>query len=176
MTEYQIGTICGVLVGLLLAFGILKFCNRNKKAKTEYDERQQRIRGKAYKYGFYTMMIYNLLMGMTAIGDIPLPLSTGIICFCGLMAGACVVIAYTIWNDAYWGINSNPIRYLIIFVLALLINAAIAVKAIVSGDMIVDGQLQGAFINLLCALLFVFVAVLLLIKKSVGFDENEEDE
>ena len=46
------GFAVGITVGVILVMVLLKMSNTDKKIKTEYDERQERIRGKAYKYAF----------------------------------------------------------------------------------------------------------------------------
>nr|MCR4806342.1 hypothetical protein [Lachnospiraceae bacterium] len=67
------GFVAGLMVGLVLVVIFYKIANTDKKIKTEYDERQQRIRGKAYKYGFYTMILYHVLMMGLYLCDITIP-------------------------------------------------------------------------------------------------------
>ena len=58
--EYSVSYIIGVVVGFVLIFGIMFFVskqlNADKSMKTKYDERQQIVRGDAYKYSFWTMV------------------------------------------------------------------------------------------------------------------------
>ena len=56
MNAKGMGFIAGLIVGLVLVVIIFRIANTDKKIKSEYDERQLRIRGKAYKYAFYTML------------------------------------------------------------------------------------------------------------------------
>ena len=52
------GFVIGIVIGLIACVVLFKISNTNHKSKTEYDERQQVIRGKAYRYAFYVLAVY----------------------------------------------------------------------------------------------------------------------
>ena len=56
------GLPVGIMVGLVLVVILLKYINRDKKLKTEYDERQKIARGRSYMFGFYALVISNVIM------------------------------------------------------------------------------------------------------------------
>ena len=56
------GLAFGVMVGLIICVILFKIANSDKKVMTQYDERQEAVRGKAYRYAFYTAM------GLEAVG------------------------------------------------------------------------------------------------------------
>ena len=64
------GVAVGLMVGLMIAVIIFKVANTNHKAKTEYDERQKEIRGKAYMYAFYTVVALECVMMIVDIGGV----------------------------------------------------------------------------------------------------------
>ena len=55
------GFVIGLIVGIILVMVLIKMANKDRRIKTEYDERQEKIRGKAYKYAFYTMIYYQVI-------------------------------------------------------------------------------------------------------------------
>lgn len=173
MSARGIGAIIGFVIGLVLCVGIFRICNNNNKLKSEYDERQEVIRGRAYKYGFYAAIFYLVFLTIWPLTEISLNVSDAVLGFCGIILSVCVMAIYSIWNDAYWGINNNRTRYLIIFVVATVINLLVGIRSVVSGDIIEDGIVQAPCINLLCGLMFLVVTATLLIKKFA--DKAEED-
>ena len=57
MDNYHAGLALGILVGVIAASGLLAFLFKKKVLDCHFDERQERIRGMAYKYAFFTLMI-----------------------------------------------------------------------------------------------------------------------
>ena len=49
------GMVFGLMIGLVIAVILLKFANKDHRFKTQYDERQESIKGRGYKYSFYTL-------------------------------------------------------------------------------------------------------------------------
>ena len=98
MNGKGIGFIAGLMIGLVLVAIFSKIANTDKKVKSEYDERQQRIRGKAYKYSFYTMIMYHAFMIALAFMDISIPVEPYVSEFLGIFLGCTVLGVYCIWN------------------------------------------------------------------------------
>ena len=75
--KYSVSYIVGLAVGIVLVFGILIFAtirfNSDKSMKTKYDERQQLVRGLAYKYSFWTLVSLVMLYAFFDASDIELP-------------------------------------------------------------------------------------------------------
>ena len=73
MTEsYSFGFAVGILVAIIICVVLFKLLNTDKKIKTQYDERQQEIRGRAYKYSFYTVIFEEaiiMLIRMSGIAE-----------------------------------------------------------------------------------------------------------
>ena len=85
-----------------------------KLGKAEFDERQQLARGKAYKAGFYT-----LLVGLLAVYLIPIftewqPKDTALLPFAVICVGVTVFACVAVANDAYLGIRQNPRAMLLV--------------------------------------------------------------
>ena len=56
------GVAVGMMVGVIIIVALFKFANTNRAVKTEYDERQLVLRYKGYRVGFYTMLVYEIVM------------------------------------------------------------------------------------------------------------------
>ena len=63
--EYNFGLLVGVLVGAFVGIGIIALLFKLKVMDLTFDERQERARGQAYKYGFWTLITCLLLYGFS---------------------------------------------------------------------------------------------------------------
>ena len=156
MTEasgYMMGIGCGmIVVGLVWA-------NKKKQGKScEFDERQELERGRGFKYGFFTILLYNLLYGATVIdGE-----STWCDPFVGYFIGACLGLAvfgvYCIWKEAYASLSQTPIAMYSILGFSALTQITIGLINIEEGRIIVDGKLTvrsaNLFLGVVCAVLW----------------------
>lgn len=171
-----IGVLCGIFVGLVVCAITFKLGNTNGKLKTEYDERQIAVRGEGYKIGFYTYMIGTAVMVVLHISEVNVPMVLAAQFFVLMFVGAIPMCVYSIWNNAYWGLNNKKKNYMIFFAVAAIINIAAAVMSWIDGEMIVDGILTIRFMNLLCGLLFFVVGATLFVKKYVDGEVEEAEE
>ena len=166
------GMAVGILVGIIICLFVFRYINRDKAIRTKYDEMQLVTRGKAYKYGFYAILIYEGLMCLIDNGT-NLPLNAFSIHFLAIIVGIVVQVSYCIWHDAYMGLNNNGRRFAIVLIAISIFNFAVSFAAIRSGEMLVNGVLQAQFTNLLCGTICLLIGVELLIKKAVDSREEE---
>ncbi len=159
-----IGVLCGFVLGIVLVVIIARICNRNRKMKTEYDERQMILRGRGYRWGFYAMLIYAALNVVLGATEIEVPAEPAVIAFSYIFVGAMVNCIYCIGHDAYWGLNNSKGRYLIIFAVITLINIAGVARAIATGSLIVDGRLSTTGINLMVTIMLVVIVAVLAVQ------------
>ena len=170
------GFAIGIIVGLILCVVAVKFANKNHKLKSEYDERQKLIKGRGYMYGFYTVMIYEAVIMCFMVGGYPnLPIQQYIWHALGIYLGVAVVCVHAIWNRAYWGLNNDHKKYIIVFVICFLLNLLPVIGSIRSGVMIVDGYLDLPFVNIICVAFFLVIAVVAIIREIVDSRQSEED-
>ena len=170
----MIGTGAGILTGIIICIIVFKLVNKDGNAKTKYDEMQERIRGKAYMYGFWAMLACEAIMLIVDTGDVKLPVEPYITHITVILIGALVQTSYSIWNDAYVGLNTNMRRFAIISILVSLLNFLIAGAAIASSRMLVDGVFQSPLANLLCGLLFCIIGIELFIKMLSDKNAKED--
>ena len=89
------------LIFLLLA---IKFGGK----KANYDERQELIRGKGFKYGFLTMILVDALL---AVAVRKIQLAPQLLVLTPLFIGLWVFSIYVLWNSAYFAINQKRKKY-----------------------------------------------------------------
>ena len=153
------GLAFGIMIGLILAIALILISNNNRKVRTEYDERQLRVRGDAYRYAFYSVIICEVILLVLAFGEVTLPVPDYVLHFGGILIGCLVLSTYCIWKDAYWGLNNNRRRYGIILVVAGLLNAVPLFGALSRRS-----TLDFPFVNLLTCIMLLVVGVELLLK------------
>ena len=173
-----VGLATGIIFGLIICFIVFKYMNKDKKFLTKYDERQQVARGKAYMYGFWAVMIATACVIIAETAGI-LPVAALTRNFLIIFVGIIVQVSYSIFNDAYYGINTNKKRFMIVCIIAGLCNLLGVIGSIKGGNFIEDGVVTDAGTNLLCVILMFTIAVELFIKgridsKMVTEEESED--
>ncbi|MBO6002945.1 MAG: hypothetical protein J6P53_05560 [Mailhella sp.] len=121
-TPAIISTIISIFFIVLFSWAIFKRANKDHKAKTQYDERQNAIRGRGYMIGFWTVLGFLTVLYILETTGITLPVAPFSLGFIGVILGATVMAVYNIWNGAYWGMNNNQKQYAIIYGVFLLFN------------------------------------------------------
>ena len=170
-----VGLATGIIVGLICCFFVFKYMNKDKKLLTKYDERQQAARGRAYMYGFWAVMIATAVVIIAETAGI-FPVAALTRGFFIIFVGIIVQVSYSIFNDAYYGINTNKKRFMIVCIIAGLCNLLGVIGSIKGGNFIEDGVLTDAGTNLLCVILMFTVAVELLIKDRIDSKKSIEEE
>lgn len=161
-----ISMACGVLIGILLIILVIELSKKNAEVKMKYDERQILVQGKSFKYSFFTMIIYFVLLVFIKAAKLELPIDDGLLIFLGVALGVCVMVTISIMNDAYFKMNENANVLIGFFIALSVLNLAVGIIHIVSGDVLRDGKLTFTSCgNMLCGIVTLYVLVILLIKK-----------
>ena len=89
-------------------FKIIMF--KKDKDYSGYDERQELIRGRAFRYGFLTLaaLLAAAVLWEECVGALSIEFS--LLMMACLMVGCLVVILYDIWKDAYWASGRRRAR------------------------------------------------------------------
>ena len=160
-----ISTLFGVVVGCLLVAIVLAASKKETPAIGKYDERQIVAQGEAYKYGFYTIMIYMGILMICHASGVDLPLDTGLQILVGILISAAVLATPLILKDAYFRLDENRNGWIISFVAMGLLNLAFGAVNIMNGNNIADGKLTTAGnANLFCGVLLVYFLIVILVK------------
>jgi hypothetical protein len=164
-----------IMITAVLVVAVFKFANKNGKVRTEYDERQKAIRGKAYMYAFYTEVIVQVMLMWIFLTGVELPIENYALMFIGIILGCLVLCLYCVWNDVYWGLNNDHRRYHIVFAAGLLINLAVVVMAASSGMLIQNGKIGIYILNIMVLVMLVLVYAVMLIKKIMNKQAEKEE-
>ena len=164
-----------MLIVLVLICVSLSF---KKKNLPDFDERQELIRGKAYKTGFYaTLLLIALALIFDSTGSLPF-LNSTLLYGTTILGGVLVFAVYCVWNEAYFGLNQKTSSVMFILAFIGIMNLFIGIINFVRGSMIVGGKLTFNFMNFICAFMFIVLFITMLLKKITNKvnDELEKNE
>lgn len=176
-TEYAAGLAFGIVTALIIFLVIWKF---SKKAgmKGNFDERQELVRGRGYKYAFFIVVILltlELLAESFNAFDI-LPLTRTLTLFFILLTGVMVYALYCIRNDSYFGVGTDARTYKAVMWIVIVCNAISGFTGLKDGA-IVDGKLAfGPCASLLFCAAFAVILISLSLKNKASEEESAEDE
>lgn len=160
-----LGIIYGLAIGIIIAGIILTITKKDDSTKCKYDERQEIVRGRGYKYGFFTTMVCNVLMLVLNEMDVKLFQEMSIAMFVSVLAGVGVFASYCIWNDSYFALNENFRSVMVMFIVVAFINLSTGISNVVNGTAIQNGGFTFESMNLFCGILFVLIFAVLLAKR-----------
>lgn len=177
-TEYMLGFALGILIVAVLFAIIFVLASRWTKTNyfgtCKYDERQELVRGKGFKYGFFAVLIYNALYGaLDSVFAERLPVETMTAMFIGILVGVLVHVCYCIWNEGYIALNENPKRLKILFAFIALLNLIVFVMNVLHGEVVVDGIYQNSIINLGCTIMFLVIFIFMFAKELSDRRDND---
>ncbi len=180
MQFVSIFLIMGIMVGLLISAVLVIFANKDKHIKTEYDERQKIAKGKSYTYGFYTILISEVLVFCLSIEGYPnIHIPGAYYHMFSLFLGLTVVCVHDIWCGCYWGLNNNIKRYNGIFLFALLLNLLICIAPYLVNHEVRIRTIAGMecydlpYANIMCSVFIIIVGIAGLIRRLTTKKEEE---
>ena len=170
------GVVVGVIFALILCVVLFRFANKDKKIKTEYDERQKEIRGRGYTIGFYTMVALLAVESLWSMSGNSFPLPDYIMYFLTVIIGVTVVCVHSIWKGVYWGINNDPKRYIVIMIAAFVLNLIPVAGALTSGGVSLSDPVDTLpMLNVIVLIMLFIVGAELIIKSLIDRKSAEED-
>lgn len=164
MNGLVIYIVAGLIIGLILVAIVLKVTKRDGSFKCKFDERQELVRGRGFKYAFFTLISYNLFLGLIYPALEKEFMDESIKLILGVLLAILVYACYCIWHEGYFSLNENPKRVLIAFAIIALSNLLIGVVQLSHFGFLVDGKITYHSTNLFCALMFIIVFITLLLK------------
>lgn len=170
---HSIGYIIGLLAGILVGVGVVALLFKLRVVDTTFDERQERARGQAYKYGFWTLLACLMLYGVSdeALGrwcDV----LTGVM-LCGAVA-ITVFAAVCIVKDAYLSLKEKPRTVMTLFAVITLLNLGIGVLHMLDGSVVEDGVLTAGAVNLICGVMVLVILVIYMVNYLLARREDGE--
>lgn len=170
-TAYIAGTVCGVLAVLLVCWLISRINKKTGAEKKDYDERQQAIRDKGFRFAYLSLLGYMAVFALLHSLDIVTGNVSGWL-FVGVILSLLVHIVYSIYMDAYFRVSDSPKSYIILFVILGVINIVFGVLKRI------NGEVEGTFpaygdLNLVVGVMLLVTLVNILIKLAI--DKRSED-
>lgn len=146
MDHYHMGIAVGLAAGLIAGLLFVAFLFQRKILDMQFDERQERARGKAFQYGFFTLLISAYVYG---ISDLLLgkwcDVLTGVtLC---VAAGLGVFAVTCILRDAYLSLREKPRTIMIMFALLSIVNLGFGAMYHVSPGLVENGVLTFRAVN-----------------------------
>ena len=167
--------VLGIMVGVILVVIFLRFINRDKKLKTEYDERQKSVRGRSYMYAFYGTVFANCIFLIISTESTEFINLLGMnVFFIPILIGIIIQFSYSIFNDGYIGLNNNMVRFMVGMSLISAFNIVIGILEWTSNGFIRDGKIFPAFLNLEVGVMFIILCIDLAIKKCIDKKADTE--
>lgn len=138
----------------------------------DYDERQVLARGRAFMWGFFSLMICLMVYGLTDMLIEPWcdTLTGCIICCC---VSLIVFAVICIGQDAFAGIGRNRKRNLTVLVVVTAANLLFGVSHVIDGDLLRDGVLSFRSANLIVGITTGIVLVVYYVHGLCGRGEAE---
>lgn len=146
MDHYHAGVLFGLTAGLLAGLAFVMFLFKKKILDAHFDERQERARGKAFQYGFFTLLIAAYAYGVSdlALGRWCDVLTGVTLCF----SVSIVVFAVTcILKDAYLSLREKPRTIMTFFALLSIVNLGFGVMYHISPGLTENGVLTFRAVN-----------------------------
>ena len=152
--SYLFGVLVGIAIGIILLIAFRK----KGDCKEGYDERQLIIRGKAYQYGFFSILA--TLIGFACIAEFIGTHSIDPILYIAIpmTVGLFVFAMYAIIKDAFLGMGDSN-RMLVLYFCVFVANA-FGAYGLLKGE-------ENAILNLCLCFLFASVLIALLIKRGL---------
>lgn len=145
----------------------------NKNEETKYDERQLKVRGDGFKYGFYVEIIYNGILFLLHLAEIKIPIAEEVLLFFGIITSVSVYVIYCILKEAYVSINESASRFKTMFSILGVMNIVMGLSAFSHGNMIENGVLTYRCLNWLCGIFLLVTVVVLHIQTKMAEKEEE---
>lgn len=175
MDTHTIAMLAGILVGIAVASAIIAIPLKKRVLSLSFDERQERARGVAFKYGFFTLMVCVAAYGMLDMTIGP---------WCDTIAGCalCICIALTVFavtcirRDAYLSLSEKPKQIITLFTFLAVFNLGLGVMYILHGELMEDGVLTFRVCNLLAGVMLLVILAVYLAKylSDRGSEEGAE--
>ncbi len=145
--RYGVGLVIGMVVGIGLGAAFLMILFKKKVLDMHFDERQERARGEAFKYGFFTLVACGMAFGCVDI----------MYHWCDFMAGTtlCVCIGVVVFavtaicKDAYLGLYEKPAKIMVLFGILGIANLGLGLNRLMEGNIVENGILTFRATNLM---------------------------
>lgn len=172
--EYRLGVALGLAAGIAAGVLVVVLLFKKRILDCTFDERQERARGVAFKYGFFALMFSIILYGMLdmALGRWCDAMAGASLCLC---AGITVFAVTCIVKDAYLSLKENPRNIMTLFAVISVVNIAFGAVHILDGDMVENGILTFRCTNLVVGLMTTVVLAVYIVNFLLSRRDGEAE-
>lgn len=172
--EYRLGVALGLAAGIAAGVLVVVLLFKKRILDCTFDERQERARGVAFKYGFFALMFSIILYGILdmALGRWCDAMAGASLCLC---AGLTVFAVTCIVKDAYLSLKENPRNIMTLFAVISVVNIAFGAVHILDGDMVENGILTFRCTNLVVGLMTTVVLAVYIVNFLLGRRDGEAE-
>lgn len=174
-TKASVGMAIGIMVGLVVCVILFRFANTDKRIRTQYDERQEAIKGRGYKYSFYTMLFCELVLMLLHMSEISIPVESYLLHLGAILISCLVLCLHSIWNGVYWGLNNDHRRYYILFAVAAVLNIIPVAASFANNSISTEGFDSIPIMNIMVIVWLAIIGIVALVKKIVSSGEDAEE-
>lgn len=167
------GVIIGAIIGIILVILILKLTKTDGDIKCKYDERQELVRGKGFKYAFFTLLFYNFAAACLTVAFEEIPIDSSGFLMIGVIIQLLVYVTYAIWNEAYFSLNENPKKVMVALALIGLFNLFLGICQMAEGRFLENGVLTFRSMNFFIGIVMIIIFLVLAVKQICR--RREED-
>lgn len=170
---YRYGLLAGLSFGVLAGLGIVVLLFKKKVLDMHFDERQERARGKAFQYGFFT-----LLGCLCAYGYSDMMLGR----WCDVLAGVtlCMAISMLVFaitcilKNAYLSLRERPRKVMTCFLLLSVCNLAFGAVYFYRGELVEEGILTFRAVNPIIGATILLILIVYIINYLLRDREEAE--
>ncbi len=176
MNYYNLGVLAGIIVGLIVvALVKIIIFKKDIGKKDEYDERQELLRNRGFKYAYFSTLIgLGVVFLFKGVFDFNITLSYSFMISTVLFLSLGIYVVYCIMHDAYFSLTSNRTKFGIMMTVLSLFNLASGIIAIVNGHADIHSESLAGIANLECGLVFLAAGLAMFIKNKMDKKEEEE--
>lgn len=172
--EERIGIAVGLAAGIGAGVLVVALLFKKRILSCTFDERQERARGVAFKYGFFALMFALFLYGMLdmVLGRWCDAMTGAVLCLC---AGVTVFAITCIVKDAYLSLRENPRHIMTLFAVMSVVNIALGAVHILDGDMVENGILTFRCTNLAVGIMITVVLAVYIVNFLLDRRDGEAE-
>lgn len=174
MDHYHAGVVLGISAGILAGLFVVALLFKKKVLDMHFDERQERARGKAFQYGFFTLIIAIYAYGLSDMmfGRWCDVLTGVTIC---LAIGLCVFAVTCILKDAYLSLREKPRTVMTMFALLSIINLGFGAMHHTSPGLVENGVLTFRAVNPIIGFATLVILVVYIVNHLLRSREEEAE-
>lgn len=167
--DFNNGMFLGILIAAVIVLVVRKRVMKNKVYR--YDERQELIRGRAYRASFFAMIYFICIVLFAEFLFDRVFFDHWAFAILIIIVGITINVVYSIFNDAYFYANMNRKNYIVFLVVVGLINLVSGLVIAIKGGVIENHMITFKASNLFVTILIGAALISIYIK---GKREKEE--